>query len=77
MKFTVMSTAAVAMIFFSVNAASAASNRNQVYSSSMKQCIPKALMCDNNQVYSSSMSQCIPKQAMCDPGKKYRNGRCV
>lgn len=34
---------------------------HQVYSGSMKRCIPKSLSCNNNQVYSSSLRQCIPK----------------
>ena len=37
--------------------------KNQVYSSSMGQCIPKSAGCGSNQVYSSSMGQCIPKNA--------------
>lgn len=77
MKFALTSTAAIAMICCAVNAASAGCNRNQVYSSSMAQCIPKALMCNSNEVYSSSMAKCIPKQAMCDPSQKFRKGRCV
>jgi hypothetical protein len=46
--------------------------KNEVYSSSMGQCIPKSLGqgpakppsgCKQNEVYSSSMGQCIPKDA--------------
>jgi hypothetical protein len=69
MKYTLESVAAIAMVLFSMNSASAASqdcNQNEVYSSSMGQCIPKAAMCSSNEVYSSSMSQCIPKAAMVD-----------
>jgi len=38
-------------------------NSNQVYSSSMGQCIPKAAMCSKNQVYSSSLGHCVTKVA--------------
>jgi hypothetical protein len=67
MKCTLQSAAAIAMVLFSMNAASAASqncNQNEVYSSSMGQCIPKSAMCSSNEVYSSSMSRRIPKAAM-------------
>lgn len=59
------SIGAIVIAFFSLSAAYArpACNQNQVYSSSMGQCIPKAAMCSANQVYSSSMHQCIPKNA--------------
>lgn len=35
--------------------------RHEVYSSSMKQCIPKSAMCEKNEVYSSSLASCMPK----------------
>jgi len=72
-KQVVKSIAAIVMAFLTLSAASAhpACNQNQVYSSSLGQCIPKAAMCSNNQVYSSSMHQCIPKAAMCSNNQVY------
>lgn len=36
-------------------------SRHEVYSSSMKQCIPKPAMCEKNEVYSSSLGSCMPR----------------
>ena len=80
-KHVITSVAAIMMAFLALSAASAhpACNQNQVYSSSMGQCIPKAAMCSNNQVYSSSMHQCIPKAAMCSGNQVYSSSlhQCI
>ena len=77
MKFIVTSVAAIAMICCAANTASAGCNHNQVYSSSMGQCIPKAAMCNANEVYSSSLGQCMPRTGPCDAQHVFRGGRCV
>jgi hypothetical protein len=66
MKIAMISAAAIAVMCCAVTTASAGPGcgRNQVYSSSMGQCIPKSLMCNANQIYSSSMARCIPKKLM-------------
>ena len=64
MTFTLKFIAAIGMVLISVTVAAAASSdrkRDEVYSSSMKQCIPKSLMCANDEVFSSSLSQCLLK----------------
>ena len=52
MKFILAPAAALAMAFGAVHSASAAvrCGSNEVYSSSMRQCIPKAAMCKANEV---------------------------
>jgi hypothetical protein len=70
----------IGMLVVQSDTASAATcGPNQVYSSSMGQCIPKAAMCGRNQVYSSSMEQCIPKVAGCAWNQVYVSslGQCI
>ena len=63
MKLILTSVAAIATMICAAHPASAAMRcgAQEMYSASMKQCIPKSIECKPNQVYSSSMGRCIPK----------------
>ena len=63
MKLILTSAAAIAMMICAAQPASAAMRcgAQEMYSASMKRCIPRSIECRPNQVYSSSMGQCIPK----------------
>jgi hypothetical protein len=59
----ILTSAAIAVTICAAQPASAARRcgAQEMYSASMKQCIPKSIDCKSNQVYSSSMGQCVPK----------------
>jgi hypothetical protein len=63
MKFILTPFAAIAMMICAAQPAAAAQRcgAQEMYSASMKQCIPRSIDCKANQVYSSSMGRCIPK----------------
>jgi hypothetical protein len=79
MRHVLKSVVAILLASLAADAAYAGCGRNQVYSSSLGQCMPRVAGCGRNQVYSSSLGQCMPRVAGCSRNQVYSSslGQCM